>query len=63
MGAGGCIYCQHWFHFQGNTIHFAHLQKKLVLPNMEDLVIPLLNSGLPEVDDKLSALASPSATK
>lgn len=33
------------------------VEKKLVLPNMEDLVIPLLNSGLPE--DKLENLTSP----
>lgn len=36
------------------------LQKKLVLPNMEDLVIPILNSGLPEDKDKITRLTSPS---
>ena len=28
------------------------LQEKLTLPNMEDLVVPVLNSGLPEDTQK-----------
>lgn len=37
-------------------LYFIKLQKKLVLPNMEDLVVPLLSSGLDEdkmIKDKI----------
>jgi len=42
-------------HAPVSILHF--LQKKLVLPNMEDLVIPILNSGLAE--DKQQELSPP----
>ena len=42
----------------GDESPSSSLQKKLLFPNMEDLVIPILNSGLPE--DVQKELAAPS---